>query len=363
MPFICEKLDKSQFAFRSRSGAGCTTALTIIYHRILKFLDSDSGAVRVLTTDFSKAFDVLSHQSIINACIKFDLTVQSIALIRDFLSDRKQRVKIGSEVSTWKPCTSGVPQGSVLGHILFIMATNNIRPVCDNSSIVRYADDLTFLHFVRQETEDKLQLEWEHINQWATDIELPLNFRKCHLMDIVTRRDLVLGNITSNNANLEKVENMRILGLTFSADMKWNLHIDSIIKKVSTRMCIIYNLKRANCPSSVIFRTYEALIRSVILYSYPCFCNIPYYLKEKLSRVEKRVIRIINDPNFVYVSLFDAAEKMCHSLFTSVLNNSEHPLQELFEHRLKTARNSCNLRPPHTRTKRLKRSFISFCRH
>ena len=359
LPHINGSLDRSQFAYRPGPGGGVVPALTLLHHRILNFLDSKSGAVRLLTVDFAKAFDKITHTTIVSACRQFQLPASTVQWIEDFLSDRSQRVRYNGTTSRWAKCTSGVPQGSVLGPILFCLATDSIRPLFSNTSVVRFADDITLLHCVRDKNEDKLQVEWNHLVSWTKDINLPLNPSKCKVMNIVTRRNLTLDPIfQGTEGTLQEVKTMRLLGVTFSHDLKFNSHVMNILKKASSRMFVLCNLKRAKCPAPILWQTYTALIQSVLLFAYPSFSNIPDYLKKILLRIENRARRIIGTPK--QPSLFSVADSVCLKLFQRIRDETDHPLREMFEVRNRKSRHQSGLIAPRTKTERFKKSFIKY---
>ena len=129
---------------------------------ILKHLDSP-GAVRVLSTDFKKAFDKLPHSSVLSSSRSFNIDSHFLRLILGFLSDRWQRVLLRDDVSEWVKIPSGVLQGSVLGPFLFCLVIDSLSPSCSNTKVIKYADDVLFLHFVRQNADDNLQQEWDSI--------------------------------------------------------------------------------------------------------------------------------------------------------------------------------------------------------
>lgn len=360
LPFIRKKLTTLQFAYVAGPGSGTCCSLTLLNDRILNFLDTP-GAVRVLTVDFSKAFDKILHSSIVTSAVNFRLPVNVILWLKSFLSDRFQCVRVGGTFSSWSAISSGVPQGSVLGPLLFCMVVDSFSCVSPNSMCTKYADDVTIVHFVRQSSEDNLQLEWDNVTNWSATHSLPVNRSKCSVMDIVTKKRLTLSCVIDPEGNtLKSVTNVTILGVVFSSDMKWNLYFDNIVKKASKRMYLFYNLIRAGCPSSLLLQAYLAYVRSVLLYCFPVFCNAPDYLMKRLTKIEKRIVR------FTCVAprekLLVAADAMCARLFTAVESNKAHPLRQMFCERVRTARNCLSLRPPLTRTKRYGNSFIKFAR-
>lgn len=331
-------------------------------HKILQFLDLSSGAVRVLSIDFSKAFDKLPHHNIITVCHNFFLPQESIRWVTSFLSCRRQRVCTGGQVSEWAPITSGVPQGSVIGPILFAMAIEDLSAVCNNTFVVKYADDVTLLHFVKTASDDSLQCEWDNLAQWSSIRDLPLNLSKCKVMDICTKKTLQLAPIQlSSGGVLRQVTSLRFLGVILSSNLKWNSHIDAVASKACQRLYIIRNLRRSGCPPCLMLQCYYAFIRSLLLYGFPSFCNVPQYLFNRLSRIEKRALKIIFGGNVPSSQVFlpTKANAACETLFSSVVSLRDHPLRCIFSAR-RSRQTHSNRRLE--RTKRFGDSFIRFCR-
>ena len=363
LPVISKRLSNTQFAYVSRPGSGPVSALVYMYHKIVQFLDSSSGAVRLLSVDFSKAFDKLLHSRIISSCTDFQLPLFVINWISNFLSFRQQRVLLDGCVSAWSAVSSGVPQGSVLGPVLFCMATDSLSHVCQNSAIIRYADDFSILHFVRSASEDHLQVEWDNIVSWSESVNLPLNFLKCRVMDFVTKKNLCLPHVSLRDGTfLNCVSSLSFLGVIFTSDMKWNSHVDMIVTRACQRLFILRNLRRSGCSLSLMLKCYYSFIRSVLLYGFPSFCNIPDCLLVKLKRVEKRALRIMGcDPQVSCIA--DAADSICTKLFKSLVQNDDHLLRGIFSVRnSRFTRSSKFVRPPFAKTKRFSESFIRYGR-
>ena len=280
IPSIQKKVNPHQFAYVPGAGKGTVTALSAIYLHALKYLDAQSGAVRVVTIDLAKAFDSLSHKSILNACVRFSLPKGLVRWIFSYLSERYQRVTFDNSYSAWVPLTSGVPQGSVIGPVLFCLVMDSLSTVCSNSKLFMYADDFTIVHFIRGQSEDRLQVELNNVISWCDTLRLNVNLSKCFVMDIITKKFLSCCPLYLRDKRLESVSSLKILGCFFSRDLKWNLFIDYIIKKASKRIYLILCLKRAGCPADVMYMSFCAFIRPILLYAYPVWCNLSEYLRK-----------------------------------------------------------------------------------
>ena len=361
LPSLGHKVDPLQFAYFPGAGKGTSCALTFISHHILKFLDGKSGAVRILAADLSKAFDKLPFVSILSALVKFQLPRLAVILIKDFLCNRWQRVSFDSCSSGWSSIMSGVPQGSVIGPFLFALVIDSLSPVCGNSVMVKYADDVTILHCIRNECEDYLQQEWEHLEEWTVSVGLSLNLSKSCVMNCITKRSLNIAPVvTVSGAALNTVTSIRLLGVIFSSDLTWNEHFSYIVSKCYKRFFILRNLKRANCSSRLLHRCYAAFIQSLMLYSYPCFCNAPKYLLTKFQRVERRASWFFSD--FKFHSFTTVADMICSKLFTDISRFKNHSLRCLFCERSMTPRDPSVIRAPFAATRRFSASFIRYAK-
>ena len=363
IPCLRDKFGKNQFAYIPGTGKGTVTALTTMYLHILQFLDSQSGAVKVVAVDLSKAFHELTHASILDACISFCLPKNIVCFLSSYLSDRYQRVHFNDLFSTWQSISSGVPQGSVIGPILFCMVMDSLTPLCENSLYFKYADDLTILHFFRDQSDDNLHAEIKNVIDWSKENKLCVNSSKSFVMNVITKKSLMSANVVSYD-NFSLSSSVHILGCHLSNDLKWTKHVNHVVKKASRRMYLLLCLKRAGCDAKLLFHVYRSCIRSVLLYSFPVFCNMPQYLKRKLLSVEKRAFKIIESSESDLPTLFSAADRMCEKLFLSVLSDPQHPLRQFFVERgprRGSLRRDCFLKRPRTTTKRFFNSFIKYC--
>jgi hypothetical protein len=142
---------KNQFPFVPGEGKVCACALTLTSHHILCHLDS-FGAVRLLMMDYAKAFDSVPFTTIL-------ASLANIPLHPTIMYDRWQSVRVGERQSPWLQVRSGVPQGSVLGPLLFAVVFDKLATVSPRSVMVKYADDITVIHRIRPGETDALEEE------------------------------------------------------------------------------------------------------------------------------------------------------------------------------------------------------------
>lgn len=365
IPLIKDNISASQFAYIPRVGAGTTCALVKLQNEILKFLDSP-GFVRVLSVDLAKAFDKIQHDRIIDSCISFNFPVPLIRWIASFLTNRLQYVTVNNVFSQGVRMTSGVPQGSVIGPLLFAMSVNSLSPVNVNSTMIKYADDILLLHKFRVPSQDHLQDEWDNIVEWSNCIALPINFSKSIVMDIITKKNVDLKPIFVDNVNmLVNVSSFTYLGVTFSNNFSWNEHIKCIVRRASRKVFMIRNLRRCGSDPYLMLKTYQTFIRPILTYAFASYCNAPAYLLDELIKVERRIFRIMGMKCADELNIIAHATLMCTNLFQVILKEECHPLRDVFQKRPTnscTRSHGCVLRPPFAKTKRYANSFIKFCK-
>ncbi|PFX29204.1 RNA-directed DNA polymerase from mobile element jockey [Stylophora pistillata] len=244
----------------------------------------------------SKAFDHIDHTILVNKLIHLGVRGFIIRWICSFLYGRRQAVKIKNIISPWLPVHAGVPQGTKLGPILFLLMINDLAietPLL--SSHWKYVDDLTISEAIPSGGTSSLQKDLDAIAQWSSRNNMNLNPNKCKELVISsprTRPDL--GPLCVNGRPLERVSSHKVLGVTISDTLGWNEHVREIVSKASKRLYILRVLKRSGIPPEDLINIFYALVRSVLEYACVTWStSLPIYLKDMIERVQKRALRIL----------------------------------------------------------------------
>ena len=196
---------------------------------IWKEATDNNKAFGALLTDLSKAFDCLSHDLLIAKLHAYGIDIDSLNILQDYLSNRKQRTKVDSFYSSWEAILSGVPQGSILGPLLFNIFMCDMFLILKGTYFTGYADDNTPF-VVRDNITDVIKALEEvgkSLVNWFSNNEMKLNTDKCHLLlNSQEPNTLKIGDLHINNSLSEK-----LLGITFDCKLKFNKHIEDICQK------------------------------------------------------------------------------------------------------------------------------------
>ena len=213
----------------------CTTNLLETFDFITKSLAA-KRAVDVVFLDFAKAFDKVPHKRLVHKLRAYGIVGKLLDWISEFLRNRKQRVVLGENTSEWASVDSGVPQGSVLGPILFLLYINDL-PECVKFAICKlYADDSKLLANVETD-EDRLRLQ-EDLNRivdWTNTWLMKLNYSKCKIMHIGKRNPKSTYSMSDSSDGrsyqLSATDTEKDLGVTVSSDMKWHKQVVAVSNK------------------------------------------------------------------------------------------------------------------------------------
>lgn len=335
-PAVVRKIDSNQFGTIPKSST--THALISMTHIWNKQTDGNGSTIRIVLFDFKKAFDLIDHRILVEKLVTFDIPYSIIEWIVDFLKDRKQRVKLSQDCySEWGTVRAGVPQGTKLGPWLFIIMINDLE-VAD-TNLWKYVDDTTISENVCKHETSRIQLSVDELIRKSSADKFQLNEAKCKELRITFgRHECPFTPIVVNDKPINVVNNVKLLGMNISQDLKWDIHISEIVKKVSSRLYFLRQLKRAKIQAKDLITFYLTCVRPVMEYACPVFHDsLPQYLSEDLEKLQKRALRIIY-PALSYSealieagidTLFDRREFLTCKLFNDIVNDIDHKLHGL----------------------------------
>ena len=231
-------LNSRQYGFVS--GRSTVLQLIKVMDRWTEILDK-GGCVDVVYCDFLKAFDKVPHKRLVQKLNYYGITPLLVNWIKEFLSDRKQKVMVNGECSIWCEVTSGIPQGSVLGPTLFVMCINLLPDVISQSSSYLFADDTKLANGIFEDSDcEALQSDLNNMVEWTDKSLLKFHPDKCVHMTIgkskLDERTYTLGQ---NGPVIKKVKEEKDIGVIFDAELKFSSHISEKVNKANSIMGLV----------------------------------------------------------------------------------------------------------------------------
>ena len=273
-----------------RKGFNTQTALLSLLEKWKSILDKKgfSGAVLM---DLSKAFDTINHELLIAKLDAYAFNKKSLELILDYLSNRLQHVKINSTFSSWSEITQGVPQGSVVGPLLFNIYLNDLFFLLDDIDICNFAEDTTpnVCDMELKVVLDKLENCSELAIAWFKSNYIKLNEEKCELLVRGDRFEQLW--IKVDNKTWKK-SLVKLLGVTIDNELKFDKYVAEICAKANRKLSVLLRLSKFLCLDKrrTLFKSFvEAQFKYYPLIWMFCYRNlreIPHSLSiTKISRV------------------------------------------------------------------------------
>lgn len=285
----------SNYQFGFRTGASTELLLVALMDKIMKHVQN-GGQVDAIAIDLSRAFDKVSHQLLLLKLNKFGLGEKTVKWFQAFLSNRVQRVVINGTLSQEVEVSSGVPQGSVCGPLLFILYINDLIDSI-NSSKVYFADDGTIYKKIETK-EDQLELNREliRVQEWCVRWKMEVNWGKTHLINFTKKRQENVHNhvYTVEGITINKCKEIKMLGVTIRDDLKWTSHIDNICKKANSQIYLLTHLVRGT-PEPVKLMIYKALVRPHLEYASSVWSPGEKGLNDQVEKTQRRAIRAITE--------------------------------------------------------------------
>jgi exonuclease III len=294
-------LPTQQFGFRS--GRSTTDALVRAEAMTLKAMENCKGTstrVAIVSFDIQKAFDSVSHGKLMEHLQqKFNISLNSRRWLQAFLSDRCFCVKVGSSFSDWSHITCGVPQGTVLGPVLYNAATAGLQDIklSDGAESTLYADDLLLIKRISTvEEEQQLQDDCNILNSYYNQETLQLNGQKTRLLIASVspqHQRPLLCPLTVNGCQVDKVSSLKYLGVTFDERLTFEEHGTIVSSKARKMLAAISTTLRKWKMSSQIKKIYESCIRPVMTYGIAVTYPRTAAGRRRLERVNKIAAQMV----------------------------------------------------------------------
>ena len=270
-------------------GKSCLTNLLSFYRKVFETVDK-GDSYDIVFLDFSKAFDRVPHRKLLSKIKAHGIGGKVLDWIEGWLSNREQRVQINGKKSEWGKVTSGVPQGSVLGPLLFIIYINDIE-VGVSSDVSKFADDTKVGRPVKSIDDVRmLQEDLDKLYNWSDKWEMQFNINKCNIMRVGKGEGTV--EYSLNNIALDRIYCARDLGVQVSSDLRPRKQC-IIARNKANRTLGFIRRSVTNRSPEVILKLYLSLVRPHLDYAAQFWS--PYYRKdvESLEAVQRRMTKMV----------------------------------------------------------------------
>ena len=249
-------LSDEQHGFKKHRS--CESQLINTINDLAKGLDNKQQ-IDAVTLDFSKAFDKVPHHRLAMKLHHYGVRGNTLMWIKSFLANRSQQVVVDGESSKPAPVTSGVPQGTVLGPLLFLVYINDL-PKEVNSTSRLFEDDCLLYRIIRSEADTiKLQEDLDRLQMWEKNWLMSFNPDKCEVIRITNKRKTINAQYSIHGQVLQMTDKAKYLGITIDSKISWGPHINNITKKATNTLAFLRK-NISSCPKNIRETSYKSLV-------------------------------------------------------------------------------------------------------
>lgn len=321
-------LDSLQFAYRENRST--EDAVSLALHAALTHLQHPNTYVRMLFVDFSSAFNTVFPDMLALKLHNLGLSASLCSWISDFLTSRPQMVRIGELTSAPLILSTGTPQGCVLSPTLFTLFTHDCSATHPTNLVLKFADDTTVVGLISNNDETHYREEVQRLSQWCSRNHLVLNINKTKevIVDYRRSRRTQHAPLCLQGEAVERVNNIKFLGIHISSDLSWAVNTSHLVKKAHQRLFFLRKLKRSGLSSQLLVNFYRTTIESILSLSMTVWygsctaqdrkdlsrlvrtaqgivgCCLPDLDSIYSTRVQRKARRIASDPTHPGNSLF-----------------------------------------------------------
>ena len=284
-------LDDAQHGFRKRRS--CVTQLISTLNDFADCLKTQKQ-IDAIVLDFSKAFDKVDHEGLLLKLDHLGIRNSMLSWIRSFLIGRTQKVLVDGKTSTPKPVASGVPQGTVLGPLFFLIYINDISEgLSEGTKLKLLADDSLLYRVIRSDKDvETLQKDLETLQAWESKWKMEFHPGKCQHLRITNKIKPIDSQYRIHGITIEKTESAKYLGIVIDSNLKWKQHYKEVAKKTNGVLALLRR-NFSKCSVDVKSKCYRTLVRPRL--EYGCQVWDPGYQVDidHLEKIQKRGTRFV----------------------------------------------------------------------
>lgn len=283
-------LTDAQHGFRRKRS--CESQLILTVQDLAKGIE-DKQQVDVILLDFSKAFDKVPHRRLLQKLEFYGVRGRVLSWIGHFLSERTQKVVLDGQFSEATPVNSGVPQGTVIGPLLFLVFINDLPSKVKSSSVRLFADDCILYKSIHNpEDGDSLQADLDSLQEWEKTWLMSFHPDKCQLLRVTNKRTIIPNEYTIHGKTLQQVDQAKYLGINIQSKISWSSHVASTARKADgTRAFLQRNMR--TCPKPIREQFYNSLVRPIMEYASPVWDPALKKDIDSLEMVQRRAARFV----------------------------------------------------------------------
>lgn len=356
---VSSKFDAKQFGgLKGRSTIHALVDILHLWHTAL----NDERSIRVVFIDYAKAFDHVDHPTVLRKMVGMGIPDFIVQWMFSFLSDRQQRVKIGSNISQWLNLKGGMPQGTWLGLYIFLILINDLAAPVE---LHKYVDDVTLSEMLAKQEPSSMQSVMNDVIKWSTTNLMKINERKTKEMLVGTLNRNPPPTLYIDSQPIERVSAFKLLGITISDSLSWEENVSNICSKAGKRLHFLKLLKRSGVSTEDLLYYYCSVVRPVLEYGCVVWqSSITEEQKHRLDSIQRRAERIIgpSEASGKLTPLTDRRNDLARRFFQS-LQQPTSCLHNILPHErdsqvIGKLRHANTLTIPFARTERYKNSFL-----
>ena len=335
-------LSKNQFGFRKNLST--SDAIIDLTQFVYDSLDKGKTVISFFF-DFTKAFDCVNHSVLLTKLEHYGIRGLAKGWFKSYLSNRSQCVVINGIPSTTMPIEYGVPQGSTLGPLLFLIFINDFPSCSKFFKFTLFADDSTltccFDHSNLNLIKNELETQLLPVNQWLSLNRIKVNSTKSNFMIFSYRKNMKIDYINFGTNRLFQVHSTKFLGIYIDEHLSFSNHIDHVMNKISKSIGLLFKLNHF-LPRNVLLSIYNTLLLPYFNYGIILWHNSPNYVKNRLITAQKKAIRAISlleynshtNDSFKDLGILKIPDlykiNLCSTMFKLIKNPILYPISEFF---------------------------------